>query len=85
MKLDQDIFFSALNEGREIEFCFCGNWYFLRASKIKGVTTYLFTKISGPQFDETFLFESIQELLSLKIQNLVLLDALSKLDDYTIF
>lgn len=85
MKLDQDIFFFALNEGREIEICFCGNWYFLRASKTKGGTTYLCTKISDPQFDETLIFESIQELLSMKIQNLVLLDALSQLDDYTIY
>lgn len=85
MELDQSAFLAAINEGREIEFCFRNEWYFFRAHNAKRMTKYLFSEISNSQLNKTLIFDSTAELLNVKIQNFSLIDVLSNLDDYTIF
>lgn len=85
VKLDKNTFFTAIVEGREIEICFRGKWYFFRENKSKKKTEYLCSEIHVDQFNEILVVDSVQKLMNMRIQDFPLIDVLSDLDDCIVF
>lgn len=85
LKLDQSEFLRALNQGHEIEVCFCEKWYFFFANKREKKTTYLFSEIPNHKANRELIFDSELELMKMKIQKYTLDKVLDNLEDYTIY
>ena len=85
MELNQDEFITAINIGQEIEICFRGKWYFFRRDRAIKKTEYLFCEMGNSQLNEIMSFDSIPELLNMRIQDALLTTVLCNLDDYTIY
>lgn len=83
--MDQSEFLRALNQGHEIEVCFCEKWYFFCVNKRKKKKTYLFSEIFNHKANRELIFDSELELMKMKIQNYTLDKVLDHLEDYTIY
>lgn len=77
--------YAAMNEGREIEILFHGKRYFFASYKKRKISTYIFSEISDLQQNNFVVYNNMQELLNIKIQNFTLQHILANLDDYIIF
>lgn len=85
MELNYADFVFAMNEGREIEILFHGKRYFFASYKKRKISTYIFSEISDLQQNNFVVYNNMQELLNIKIQNFTLRHILANLDDYIIF
>lgn len=83
--MDQDDFYAAIKEGHEIEICFRGKWFFFGKCEKNRMIAYLFYEMCESQPNEILTFGCVQELLSMKVQNVSLIDVLCNLDDYTVY
>lgn len=89
-KLKYSDFIAYMKSGHEIEICFRGKWYFFGTHKLKNnrgtlIRTYMFYEMYNDKLNNIAIFNDLEKLLQVKIQNCDLSYALDELQDYVIF
>lgn len=88
-KLKYSDFIAYMKLGHEIEICFRGKWYFFGTHKRKNsgtlIRTYVFYEMYNDKLNNIAIFNDLEKLLQVKIQNCDLSYALDELQDYVIF